>query len=287
VTYPTHSVRIHSKKTFDSGLFIADIYAMPIGCSVWPAWWSVGPNWPEGGEIDVIEGVNNQIVNQYTLHTSEGCTLNNTIGKTFVSTTAQVVNTRCAVSGADNTGCAFLDTDTRSYGQGFNNIGGGIFAHLWDSTGIRAWHFPRSEIPADIDAKKPNPDNWGPPAAFFSGGTCDMQHHFFDHTLIFDTTLCGDWAGSVYQFSGCPGTCAQAVANPANFVGALVYLLSSRTFDRFHSRCQMENQLRRRVPIERLELCNTTPPLVFTTFAVAFSPLHSFVLHLHFSTCVS
>ena len=49
-------MRISSQKSYNQGLFIADIYAMPHGCSLWPAWWSVGPNWPNGGEIDILEG---------------------------------------------------------------------------------------------------------------------------------------------------------------------------------------------------------------------------------------
>lgn len=46
------SVRISSKKLYNGGLFIADFWSTPHGCSTWPAWWSVGPNWPNGGEID-------------------------------------------------------------------------------------------------------------------------------------------------------------------------------------------------------------------------------------------
>lgn len=42
-------VRLQSQKTYSGGLFIADIVAMPYGCSVWPAYWSVGPDWPAAG----------------------------------------------------------------------------------------------------------------------------------------------------------------------------------------------------------------------------------------------
>lgn len=40
---------MRSPKTYTHGLFIADIQAMPYGCAVWPAFWSVGPNWPNDG----------------------------------------------------------------------------------------------------------------------------------------------------------------------------------------------------------------------------------------------
>jgi hypothetical protein len=220
------SVRINTQKTYNGGLFIADIYAMPTGCSTWPSWWSVGPNWPAGGEIDVIEGVNLVSNNQYTLHSAEGCTLDvpeNPTNSTLLHT-ATVVDTQCASSGANNAGCAFIDTDGRSYGQSFNDIGGGVFAHLWDSSGIKAWFFPRTAIPSDINAQTPNPSSWGTPAAFWSSSSCDIASHFFDHVLVFDTTLCGDWAGGVFGSSGCPGTCAETVADPTNFSSAFICL---------------------------------------------------------------
>lgn len=206
------SVRISSQKSYNQGLFIADIYVMPHGCSVWPAWWSVGPNWPSGGEIDVLEGVHDQSTNQYTLHTSTGCTTTTTD-----KVSAALSTTQCAVAGADNTGCAYIDSDTSTYGAGFNLIGGGVYAHLWDADGIKIWHFPRTAIPADITSKAPNPDSWGTPAAFWSSSSCDVSNHFYDHTLTFDITLCGDWAGATYSSAGCPGTCADRVADPTNF----------------------------------------------------------------------
>lgn len=53
------SVRITSKDTWDNGLFIFDVIHTPYGCATWPALWlSDVPNWPEHGEIDVMENVN-------------------------------------------------------------------------------------------------------------------------------------------------------------------------------------------------------------------------------------
>ena len=52
------SIRISSKASYDEALFVIDVAHMPTGCATWPAWWTVsatGP-WPNGGEIDIIEG---------------------------------------------------------------------------------------------------------------------------------------------------------------------------------------------------------------------------------------
>ncbi len=178
---------------------------------------TVGPNWPSGGEIDVLEGVHNSPTNHYTLHTSAGCTLStNNPGNTFFE--ASIVNTECASSGDNNAGCGLRDTDARSYGEGFNRAGGGVFAHMWGSDGIKIWHFARNEIPQDIKDKKPKPSTWPTPSAFFASDTCDVNKHFHDHTLVIDTTLCGDLGNPTYSSSGCPGSCAEAVADPNNFI---------------------------------------------------------------------
>jgi len=206
------SVRISSPKSYSSGLFIADFEAMPYGCSVWPAYWSVGPNWPNGGEIDIVEGVNTQATNQITLHTGPNCAIpGNSAGS------GKLLSTNCVSNPSSNGGCSFLDTSTTSFGAGFQNAKGGVFAHLWNSKGISIWHFPRASIPKDITVRNPNPSQWGPPVATFPSTNCDIGSHFFEHALTLDTTICGDWAGPAYPGTGCPGTCAEAVANPANF----------------------------------------------------------------------
>ncbi|KAI0923413.1 hypothetical protein AcV5_008972 [Taiwanofungus camphoratus] len=211
------SVRISSPQTFNNGLFIADFQAMPWGCSVWPAYWSVGANaqWPLAGEIDIIEGVNLNTQNQITLHSGPGCTLNNT-----AQTEAHVMGIQCASTADSNSGCAYQQSDDRSFGNGFNQAGGGVFAHLWNTDGITFWFFSRGSVPGDITSGNPNPAGWGTPAAIFPNTGCDISSHFYDHSIVLDTTICGDWAGAAYSSSGCPGTCAQAVANATNFANA-------------------------------------------------------------------
>lgn len=156
-----------------------------------------------------------------TLHSGPDCSMPqdaNTSGR------GRTLSTSCPTTSTSNSGCAVLDSSTQSFGEGFNSVGGGVFAHRWDQTGIFIWEFPRSSIPPDITAKNPDPSLWGPPVASFPSTNCDINSHFFQHSLVIDTTICGDWAGAAYSGSGCPGTCAEAVADPTNFKSELSWM---------------------------------------------------------------
>ncbi|KAF8448917.1 glycoside hydrolase family 16 protein [Boletus edulis BED1] len=215
-----NSVRITSNNVYSGGLFILDAVAMPVGCGTWPSFWTCGPNWPLAGEIDIVEGINNQKHNQMTLHsgTSNPCTIDVPANGTF---TGSVLNQKCYSNQTADAGCSILDSDSSSFGYGFNEAQGGVFAFLWDnSAGMSLWHFARANIPADITNQSPTPANWGPPAGFWSSATCDIADNFYQHSMIFDITVCGGWAGGAYSKSGCPGTCSQMVANASNFADA-------------------------------------------------------------------
>ncbi|KAM0712349.1 hypothetical protein Q7P37_011444 [Cladosporium fusiforme] len=208
------AVRIESTKTYDNGLVVIDIEHMPGGiCGTWPAFWMFGPNWPKGGEIDILEGVNDQSKNDFTLHTSSGCRIDHhddMIGK---------VNTdNCDVKAkgqGTNEGCKIKVNDERTYGKGFNDNKGGVYATEIMEDFINIFFFPRGEIPDDVFGDSPDPSSWGKPMAAFKGG-CDIPSHFKNMQLTFTNTFCGDWAGNVWEYGSCASkadTCVDFVQN--------------------------------------------------------------------------
>ncbi|KAF5572068.1 mixed-linked glucanase precursor MLG1 [Fusarium pseudoanthophilum] len=217
------SVRVTSHDAFTHGLFIADIAHMPGSIpGVWPAYWMFGPNWPTSGEIDILEGVNTQTENKISLHTGPGCSITN--DGTTQGTTLESEN--CDSAGA-SAGCGQNTSDNQNYGDGFNDIGGGVYATEWTSDHIAVWFFHRGRIPQDIQSGNPTPSSWGPPAAKFNGGHgCNIDDHFKENNIVFDTTFCGDWAGSPDVWGKNPetsslGDCKDYVANnPADFKNA-------------------------------------------------------------------
>jgi len=73
------SIRIYTKEIFNGGLFSFHLLHVPEGMGVWPAiWFSQDPNqtlpdgqqgvWPNNGEFDLFEEINNNSTNQSTLH---------------------------------------------------------------------------------------------------------------------------------------------------------------------------------------------------------------------------
>jgi len=199
------SIRITTTQSFMGGLVIMDAVHMPTGCATWPAFWSNGPDWPVGGEIDIVEGVNNYTNNQLTIHTNPGCSLPSTNSANLAITGSVVGGTNCAAAQTGNQGCGVRAPNNNTFGVGFNRIGGGVYATQWDKDGITIWFFPRGSIPTDISAGAPQSQNWGMPVARWPASTCDPFKFFVDHVAIFDTTLCGDWAGAVWSASGIPG----------------------------------------------------------------------------------
>ncbi len=136
----------------------------------------------------MIEGVNLAGTDQITLHTAAGCTIN-TAGSQAGTT---LLNSNCNADTA-NTGCGVTTTTANAYGNSFNDIGGGVYAMQWESSGVYVWFFPRGSIPSDITDGAPVTGNWGTPIVAFNGGSsCNIDSFFSDENIVFDTTFCGD-----------------------------------------------------------------------------------------------
>lgn len=144
--------------------------------------WTYGSDWPKGGEIDIIEGANTAHNNLISAHTSEGCTQHGSLGGQYSGFQR---NTDCYV-GDYNIGCGFDPPISAygTYGDGFNAQDGGVYAMLWDDEYIKIWHFARGLIPADIEAREPEPEGWGLPYAIFGGSGCDVDRFFNNMRLV-------------------------------------------------------------------------------------------------------
>lgn len=203
----------------------------------------VGPNWPNNGEIDIIEYANNQNTDLTTLHTSNGCSEANEDQNSFSGYWSAAADGSspawdCSVYAAgqySNQGCGIYGPNA-PVGANFNAGKGGVFAVEW-VTGqhIRSYFFPRNSIPQDIWDQAPNPDTWGTPYARFelNDWTCPTGH-FKNNQIVFDTTFCGDWAGSTF-----PQTCTGATScvdyvkyNPSDFQEAYWLLNYVRVYNR-------------------------------------------------------
>ncbi|KAL0062788.1 hypothetical protein AAF712_010326 [Marasmius tenuissimus] len=215
-----NSVRLASKKTYTGGVMIFNMRHMPQGCGTWPAVWTVGSNWPNNGEVDILEGVNDQGTNQGTLHTNAGCTMPDSRSQTGTS-----LKNNCDVAATNNEGCGVKFTDNRSYGPSFNAAGGGWYAMERTNSAIKIWFWSRNDgnVPAEVrnGAGSINTDSWGTPVANFPSTSCPISSKFGPHNIVINLTFCGDWAGSVYGNSGCPSSCVDYVNNnPSAFQNA-------------------------------------------------------------------
>ncbi|GJN90605.1 hypothetical protein Rhopal_003617-T1 [Rhodotorula paludigena] len=123
--------RLASIEEYEPGsLILVDLAHAPYGPSVWPAFWTYADPWPDLAEIDIYEGINSRTWNQYNI---------------------------------------LQDYNPESYGKGFNEAGGGVFAVLFAET-----------------VGEPRWQNWGIPAAAWDGSMCDIKKYFRSQMLTFD-----------------------------------------------------------------------------------------------------
>ncbi|THX96670.1 hypothetical protein D6D08_00761 [Aureobasidium pullulans] len=197
------AVRLISDNTYTHGLFILDLNHMPFGCGTWPAFWLLGPDWPRNGEIDIIEGVHTSTTNTISMHTDSNCTIAGS-GQTGLFTSSN-----CDHAANDNSGCGSVANNTatpNNYGKALSDNNGGVYITEWTSAYVRVWFFPRNNIPSSVTSGSPNITQFGLPMANFQG-SCNIDSHFANHSIIINTDFCGAWAGFTYSnYKECPLT---------------------------------------------------------------------------------
>ncbi|KAF9061344.1 endo-beta-glucanase [Rhodocollybia butyracea] len=222
-----NSVRLTSVATFSTSAIVLDLAHMPQGCGTWPAFWTFGPNWPLTGEIDIMEGVNNQNFNQGTLHTGPSCTMPSSRDQT-----GNIANNDCAAADDGNDGCG-VEFASNTFGPNFNSAGGGWFAMERTSEFISIWFWPRDSTTVTPDVKdgqsSVNTGNWGTPVANFpTSSTCDLAAEFgAAHNIIINLTFCGVFVNTPSSY-----TLSHYVnANPGAFSDAFFEINAIRVYE--------------------------------------------------------
>lgn len=203
------SVHLTTKDTFTGGLFIVKAKHIPVGCGMWPATWLLSANpkpaWPSGGEIDIIEGVNYQTQNMLSMHTTPGCwapedTVHEILGKFAMQDTSKARN--CDAKSTNDEGCGIRSSAKGSYGEPYNQNGGGYHAFVWTEDEAKMYFWTPGEVPKDVASGKPNPSSWGRPEASWGGDSCKPNDFLWNLQLIVSMAICGTWAGSNNVWTG-------------------------------------------------------------------------------------
>jgi len=209
------TTRAVSKDTFSKGLFISRITHMPSTYGSWPSFWMVSNKaWPEGGEIDILEGVGSFSQNAASVHTTAGCSmpvsaLEQTTSKFMLSGPQQ---TNCDTHATDSQGCGLRDDTPNTFGPGFNNVGGAYVAvHITDEF-VKVHQWPGESAPQDVRNNAPAPSTWDKPALYLPNDQCNIGSHFYDLQLVFSTNVCGKWPGELWNLDASYAGQAQSSA---------------------------------------------------------------------------
>ncbi|KAK2031366.1 hypothetical protein LX32DRAFT_500846, partial [Colletotrichum zoysiae] len=221
------SVRVETKTKYKQGLFVASFSHLPKPvCGAWPAFWTVGNPWPQGGEIDIYETWNEDNVNKVVLHTDEKIGECRIDGKNMTGTVSKPNCANFAAGQADNEGCAGLDPAAP-----FGSPEGGVYAMEWTDDAVRVWGFTHGNVPADLS----KPETFGTPS--FTTSTCAADKLFGEASLIINLDLCGvSGMDSIWGSGGCAAktggaTCKEWVAkNPAAFADVYFQLKSIKIY---------------------------------------------------------
>lgn len=104
---------------------------------------------------------------------------------TAQQSTGEVHGTNCDY---DSGGCSAI-APSGTFGDSFNQGGGGIWATQVEAEDVKVWLFARSNIPADITSDTPDPSKWGTPVASLAPQNCDISKAWKKMKLVSLSTL--------------------------------------------------------------------------------------------------
>lgn len=193
------SAKIATNKSWKHFLAMMKFSHVPYGCGVWPALFTLAPEypWPDGGEVDILEYVNTGN-SRSSFHTAEDCTLKpEAFGQYLPMPDLNRMDYACKTAYPKHLGCA--PNKWERSGKAWSHSPGVIALERTEDY-LKIFAIPEAEIPADIESDAPNPDSWDRWLfAFypFTASGCS-KNVMQAQQLVMQINMCGDWAGKVF-----------------------------------------------------------------------------------------
>lgn len=183
--------RAESRLPYYQGLFIARFSHLPKPvCGSWPAFWTLGGNWPRGGEIDVYEGWHLNQHNRPAIHVGP----ERDYGKCRLQDASQ--SSRIISYNCDNE-CSIPSKQWKNQGCQSEVIDGiwgspdgGTQALLWTNESIKIYSWKQGMEPSNIRLPAIDTSYWGQPVVHLRD--CDVQKSFGPQEIIINIALCGN-----------------------------------------------------------------------------------------------
>jgi len=214
--FKRRTAKIITRRAWNHSLMVIRHTHTPWGCGLWPAIWTHAPGypWPTGGELDILEYVND-FPSMTSFHTGleNRCRLD---GGQINKPGCQVMpdlngmNYNCHTQYPLTLGCAVNKLPLWSPYEWAHQPG--VIAVEWTERFVKVFVIPENEIPADLQSDSPRPDSWERwmvsyyPFALSEErfpGSCPNPHRVMrPQQLVMNIGMCGDWASKVWPISG-------------------------------------------------------------------------------------
>jgi len=206
------TAKIGTKKAWKHFLAAIRFTHVPWGCGVWPAFFSIGTGvpWPDGGEMDILEYVNDDQGGMTSFHTSKQCKLDpdevNKYGHMpdINQPANNGSNYNCLTRYCANCtalGCAPNVMPLHTGPQWANRPG--VLAMERAASFTKIFYIPDGSVPQGFAEGKVNPEEWDRWVVSYypfgsSSGCPDADNIMSPQRFIMNIAFCGDWASKVW-----------------------------------------------------------------------------------------